>query len=119
MTELLNIVDSLNSLLPQLSSFIDQFNQIIIEHNVNVMSDSSGNFSVDVLNIMSEEESNKIAKRIGIIDRLIDSHKTSISDLFAKGFAIEKDLKVGNSDFKSPLADKLIEYKRLAKAYQH
>jgi hypothetical protein len=118
-TDLIDISKEIGSLLPQLGSFIEQFNKIIIEYNVNVMSDSNGNFCADVLNTMSEEQSDKIVKRIGIIDSLISSHKMTISDLFARGFAIERDLKADKYEFTSPLVDKLAEYKKLAKAYQH
>jgi hypothetical protein len=113
------ISNEIGSLLPQLSNFIDQFNQVVIQYDVNVISDSSGNFTADVPSSMSEELGNKVVKRIGIIDGLIDSHKTTISDLFAKGAALEKEIKKDNPQFISPLADKLLEYKRLTKSYQH
>lgn len=113
------IVEQITALLPQLSNFIDQFNKVIIENDVNIFSDSNGNFSADVLKSMSEEQSDKIVKRIGIIDSLIDSHKTTISDLFSRGSALEKDIKINNPSFKSPLLEKAIEFRKISKSYQH
>ena len=79
------IVSSLNQMLPQLTGFIEQFHNVVKEFDVNVITDSFGNMSVDVPADMSDIQAKNVSKRLGIIDKLINSHGTSINDLFQKG----------------------------------
>ena len=79
--DLSQIITDLNSLLPQLSKFINQFNSVITETGVNVITDSTGNMDLDVPQNMSDDEATKISTRIGIIDRLITTRGQEINDL--------------------------------------
>src|SRR6516165_9825066 len=67
MGKLTEIVSQINQLIPQLSDFINQFNNIIITKNINVITDSSGNLSIDIPFTMSDVEAEKISKKISII----------------------------------------------------
>ena len=71
--ELTEVTLKINELLPQFSDFISQFNNIILTHNINVITNTSGNMSLGVSSTMSDIDAEKISKRIGIIDRLIAS----------------------------------------------
>ena len=117
--EIMEIIGELNTLIPQFAGFIDQFNTLVIQKSLNVVSDSSGNMAIDVPYDMSNKEADNISKRISIIDRLIDSHHTSIKDLFEKGFNIENKLKVENSNYISELTNKKVEFNKLKNSYQH
>src|ERR1700683_493774 len=83
--DLSSIISEVSTLLPQLASFIDQFHTIVTQSGVNVITDSAGNMTMDVPNGMSDLEVERITKRIGIIDRLINTHGTTLNDLFQKG----------------------------------
>jgi len=114
-----DIVSSLNYMIPQLSTFIDQFNLIIQQCNVNVITDSLGNMSVDVPADMSESKGIEISKKLGIIDKLINSQGSSINDLFQKGLNIESKLKINDPGYSSVFTDKINEFKALNASYKH
>lgn len=113
------IVTEVGSLMPQLSLFITQFNSVVTENDINVVTDVVGNMSIDVPSTMSDELANNLSKRLGIIDRLITHRGQEINELFQKAFQIEKDLKIGNPDYVSPLTEKINEFKRLNSLYKH
>jgi hypothetical protein len=117
--EIMEVINQIDTLLPQFSGFIDQFNTLVIQKSLNVVSDSSGNMAIDVPYEMSNKEADNISKRINIIDRLIDSHHTSIKDLFDKGFNIEKRLKAENPNYISELVNKKAEFNKLKNSYLH
>lgn len=114
-----SIVTEINTLLPQFAGFIDQFNNIVIQSGVNVVTDWGGSLSIDVPNSMSETEANNISKRIGIIDRLISVHGNSLNDLFQKGLSLEDNLKANNPKYVSELTDQIAQYKKLKASYKH
>ncbi len=119
MAELTEVTLKINELLPQLSDFIDQFNHLVCTTNINVISDASGNMSIDVPGTMPDAEAEKISKRISIIDRLITARGEQINDLFQKGLSIETKLKSQNSNYTPQLLEKINEFKRLNTSYKH
>lgn len=119
MVELTEVTLKINELLPQLSDFIDQFNNIILSNNINVITDTSGNMSLDVPGTMSDTQAEKISKRISIIDRLITTRGQEINDLLQKGLGIEAELKKDNVNYTSQILDKVNEFNRLNASYKH
>lgn len=113
------IVNDINGLLPQLSSFIDQFNNLVTSTNINVVTDTVGNMSIDVPLNMSDVDANNISKRLGIIDRLITTHQTNLSDLFQKGTEIENKLIKENPNYIPQLKEQAVEFKKLNSLYKH
>jgi hypothetical protein len=114
-----DILSSLNHMLPQLAGFIEQFNNVVREFDINVITDSVGNMSIDVPGNMSPSQANLVSTRIGIIDKLINSHGSSINDLFQKGLNIENKLKLTDSNYSSILTEKVTEFKSLNASYKH
>jgi hypothetical protein len=106
-------------MLPQLTDFIQQFNSVVQEYNINVISDSAGNMSIDVPSNMSDDLANHVSKKLGIIDKLINSHGTSINELLDKGLKIEGNLKKANPNYSSVLLQKIEEFKLLNASYKH
>jgi hypothetical protein len=119
LSELTGIIANIDHLLPQISMFIGQFNTLINESDVNVITDVYGNMSVDVPASMSDAKAEDISKRLGVIDRLINSHGSSLNDLFHKGLDIENKLKLDNPNYSSQLTNKILEFKRLNSSYKH
>lgn len=117
--ELTEITMKINELLPQLSDFIDQFNSIVLSTKINVITDTSGNMSMDVPNSMPDNEAEMISKRIGIIDRLITTRGQEVNNLLLKGLEIESKLKEQNPNYTSQILDKVNELKRLNDSYRH
>ena len=117
--DITNIVSELNVLLPQLSDFINQFNSEVNQNGINVITDSTGNMSIDVPSNMPNVEAERISTRIGVIDRLITTRGQEINDLLQKGLSIENKLKIENPDYVSQLSDKITEFKRLNNLYKH
>lgn len=113
------IVTELNTLLPQLANFINQFNTTVSQSGISVVTDSMGSMSIDVPQNMPDHVANKISTRIGIIDRLITTRGQEINDLFQKGTHLENKLKMENSNYVSQLTDKIEEFKRLNSSYKH
>ncbi|MCW5971714.1 MAG: hypothetical protein KIT57_24710 [Blastocatellales bacterium] len=117
--ELTEITIKVSELLPQLSGFINQFNEVVITTNVNVVTDAVGNMSLDVPVTMSELEVERITKRIGILDRLITTRGQEINELLQKGINIETKLKAENPKYTSQILDQINEFKRLNASYNH
>jgi hypothetical protein len=113
------IVGEINILLPQLTNFINQFNIVVSQSGVNVITDSIGAMSIDVPHNMPDDVANRISTRIGIIDRLITTHGQSVNDLLQKGIHLENRLKIDNPDYVSQLTSKVEEFKILNSLYKH
>lgn len=106
-------------MLPQLADFINQFNTVVTESGVNVVTDSTGNMDIDVPQTMSESVANNVSTRIGVIDRLITTRGQEINDLLQKGVQLEKNLKTENPNYVSQLTEKIAEFRRLNAMYKH
>jgi hypothetical protein len=113
------IITEVNTLLPQLSNFITQFNNVVNETGISVITDSAGNMSIDVPESMSDSVAYNTNNRIGIIDRLINTRGEEIKKLLEKGVDIENNLKKTNPDYQPRLADKIAEFRRLNASYKH
>jgi hypothetical protein len=117
--DLSEIVIKVNELIPQLSNFIYQFNNIVVENSINVITDTNGNMSLDVPSSMPDSKAEELSKRISIIDRLITTRGQEIDTLLHKGIEIETRLKGQNPEFTSKILDKVHEFKRLNQSYKH
>lgn len=117
--DLSEIVNSINSLLPQLSTFINQFHTTVSENNINVFSDAYNNMSIDVPSTMSDAEGQKLSDRINVIDRVITARTQEIETLVDKGLELENKIKVSNPNFNSQILSKVNELKRLNDSYKH
>jgi NADH-ubiquinone oxidoreductase chain 5 len=113
------IVAEINTLMPQLANFMNQFNTTISQSGVNVVTDSMGSMSIDVPHNMPDDVANKISTKLGIIDRLITTRGQEINDLLQKGVHLENKLKMENSNYVSQLTDKIEEFRKLNSAYKH
>jgi hypothetical protein len=118
-TSLLDIVGQINTFMPQLAGFINQFNTTVNESGVSVITDGVGNMSVSVPGSMTDEVANAISNKIGVIDRLINTRGQEISDLLQKGTSLENKLKMENPNYVSQLTAKIEEFKRLNSSYKH
>lgn len=117
-SELAEVTAKINELLPQFSDFISQFHNIIISNSMNVIIEANGNMSLDAPTTMSDADAENIAKRIGIVDRLIITRGMEIDELLQKGLSIEADLKKENVNYTSQILDKVNEFKRLQSSYK-
>ena len=117
--DMFQILTEINSLLPQLSDFVNQFNNLVITSKISVITDSTGNMSIDVPQDMSDSVANNLSTRIGVIDRLITTRGQEINDLFQKGLEIENNIKKDNPNYTSQLTEKIAEFKRLNSSYKH
>jgi hypothetical protein len=117
--ELETIILEINRLLPQLTEFIEKFNSLVVQNGINVITDVNGNMSMDVPTSMSDATYTDISNRIGIIDRLINSHGASINELFQKASAIETQIKQSDSTYTSQLTNQIMKFKELNASYKH
>lgn len=108
-------ITEIDRLLPQLAGFIQQFNSLIVETGINVITDSNGSMSIDVPENMPASVSDKIVTKVGIIDNLIGTHKDTISDIFEKKLSLE----VPNRGKTSIILSKLEEFEKLKSSYKH
>lgn len=116
---LTEILTEINTLLPQLANFVNQFHSTVNQSGIVVVTDTMGNMSIDVPNTMSELETNNISTRIGIIDRLITTRGQQLNELFQKGTLLESNLKIENPNYVSQLTEKIEEFKNLNSSYKH
>ena len=113
------ILTELSTMLPQFGDFINKFHTTVNQTGISVITDSTGNLSIDVPQNMSDDVANKITTKIGIIDRLITVKGQAINELLQKGIHLENKLKMENSNYVSQLTDKIQEFKRLNSSYNH
>jgi hypothetical protein len=118
-TSILEIVSEVSRLLPQLSTFIEQFDTTVVKTGVNVMTDTAGNMSIDVPSNMPDAEVNKISTRLSIIDRLITTRGQEINSLIQKGLQLESTFKTKNPEYVSQLTDQIQEFRKLNASYKH
>lgn len=119
MSALSEVVQQLDILLPQLETFIHQFHELVIASNVNVITDSVGNMDIDVPANMSYAEADNVSKRLGIIDRLINTRGQQINELFQRGIEIERNITLENPSHVSYLTSKIEFFKSLNESYKH
>ena len=117
--DLFNVITELNTLLPQLADFINQFHNIVNQSGINVVTDIMGNMSIDVPKDMPDSVANNISKRIGIIDRLITTRGQEVNDLLLRGLSLENKIKLENPNYLSQLSEKIAEFKRLNDSFRH
>ena len=117
--DLSNIILSIGSYMSELSSFINRFNNTVVESGINVITDSEGNLSMEAPSSMSEDVANRVATRINIIDSLINKRQSDISDLIQKGFALQNKINVVDPSYKSEILSKITEFEKLKGSYKH
>ena len=117
--DLFNVITELNTLLPQLADFINQFHNLVNQSGINVVTDIMGNMSIEVPKDMPDSVANNISKRIGIIDRLITTRGQEVNDLLLRGLSLENKIKLENPNYLSQLSDKIAEFKRLNDSFRH
>lgn len=112
-------IADISALLPQFSDFITQFNNVLSESGINVITDSSGNMSIEVPKNMPDSTVKNFSTRIGIIDRLITLRGEEIDSLFEQAKIAENKLKMEDPNYISQITVKYEEYKRLKASYKH
>lgn len=117
--DIFQIVTEINTLLPQLANFINQFNNVVNQSGITVVTDTIGNMNIDVPQNMPDSVANNISTRIGIIDRLITTRGQQINDLLQEGIRVENVLKRENPNYDSQLTQKIEEFRRLNASYRH
>jgi len=119
MSELLNLVLQIDAILPQMNDFLNQFHTIILENNINIVTDTESNMFMDIPSNVSEEKTKYLKKKLEILDRLIYTRGDQLEELFEKGSNMESVLRKENPQFKSVILDKLTEYNKLKSSYKH
>lgn len=118
-TDLSNIILTIGCYLSELSTFINKFDNTVIENNINVISDSDGNLSIEAPFNMSQDVSNRVATRINIIDSLITKRQCDVSDLIQKGLALQNKISLGDPSYKSEILSQITEFEKLKGSYKH
>lgn len=117
--DLIEVINKINELMPQLSNFIVQFNNITISNSITVITEINGNMSLDVPATMSDDQAEELSKRVGVIDRLITTRGQEIDSLLHKGLKIEQKIQEQDPNFSSKILEKINEFKRLNESYKH
>lgn len=117
MPHLVPFILQLDSLIPEISGFIAQFNSLIQDNSLNVITDVQGNLMVDAPGDMSDKDSEFFGKKVGVLDRIINCKLDEADKLIEQGKAMEKEIK--NSKESSQVLAKINELKGLKKQYGH
>ncbi len=116
---LTEIITQIDIILPQLSEFINQFNNLVKNANINIITEIDGTLSIDVPTSMSDSETQNLSKKIGIIDCLISTKNKEVTDLLEKGISIYSQLKLENPNHNSEILNKIKEFEKLKSNYKH
>ena len=119
LAELTDIILSVSKAMPQLSSFINQFDTIVVKEGINVISDAEGNMSIDVPSSMSDAVVKEVSLRINILDRLINTQGSDIMDLLTKGLGLQDKINMVDPSYKSEIFNQITEFKKLNSSYNH
>lgn len=117
--EITDIINQLNKLLPQVNKFINQFHDEIIKHNINVITDTSGNLAIDIPDSIPQAQGKLISARINLLDRLIHTQTDKSEDLIYKGIEIEEKLFNKYPNYETRLTNYVSEFRRLKSSYKH
>ena len=93
----------LNGLLTQLETFVNNFQDFITKHNINVITDVGGNMSLDIPTSVDNATQQSYLSRIGITDRLIYSHIDNLESLLRRASELEGQIRELDSDYLSQL----------------
>jgi hypothetical protein len=110
MVELNEIITKIDELLPKLDLFIVQFNQLLLTNPVNIIVDASGFMSADISTSMPNTEADLLAKRIGVLDRLVITQSQEVDSLLDKGKEIEAKFFQEHTKFTSRILEKAKEF---------
>lgn len=119
MDNIIALIPDIDTCMSQLSLFIGQFNEIVNTNNINVITDGTGNISIDVPSSMPVDIQDKLATKVGIVDRLISDRSSNLHELFKQGFEIEKNLRKNDPNYISVIAEKAKAFKELRNTYKH
>ena len=117
--ELSSIITEIKSMLPQILEFIARFSDVVTSSGVYVITDAQGNMAIYIPHDMSDTVTKDISKRLGIINRLINSHGSTLNGLFQKGLGIEEQIKASNPNYVSQLSEQISTFKQLNSSYKH
>ncbi|AFM82509.1 cytochrome oxidase subunit I (mitochondrion) [Aspergillus oryzae 100-8] len=117
--DILEIVTELARLLPQLADFINQFNNQIITHDINVVTDAQGNLSIQVPDGISKAQAKLISARVNLLDNLIHTHLDKTENLLHLGISVEEDLFDIDPNYETKLTDHVSQFNRLKNSYKH
>jgi len=112
------VILDISTMLPQLNNFISQFHSLISDNNINVITDSLGNMDIEVPKNIVDEDAEKLAKRIGILDRLITNHNNNLQDLFKRGYILDKT-SINPNEYQTQLDEKMKIYESMIAKYRH
>jgi hypothetical protein len=105
--------------MPQLAGFINQFDTMVVQQNINVITDVEGNLSIQVPFGMSDAVAQKAKIKVEILDRLINTRASDIKDLLHKGLALHKEITTVDPSYKSEIMNQITEFKKLNSSYKH
>ena len=117
--DLMAIVVELNKIIPQLKGFINNWHDTINYYNINVITDSSGQLSIDVPSDLDEDNVKSCTKKIKILDNLIRDRFDHTEKLITKGNEIETGLKKCSKDYASKLIENSKILKELQSSFKH
>ena len=118
-TDLANIILSIGSHMSELATYINKFDTTVVQQGINVITDSEGALSMDVPAAMSEDVAAKVGARIQVIDRLIATRQSDISDLIQKGLTLQNKINVVDPSYKSEILNQIKEFEKLKSSYKH
>nr|QNS38554.1 cytochrome oxidase subunit I [Paracoccidioides brasiliensis] len=117
--DLQNIINDLDYLIPQMGNFIQQFNCLIQDTNINVISEVDHSLSISHPIEMEKAPLEATAKKIGVLDSLIRDRYQNIQGLIHKGLLLEKDLKTQDPNYVSIISQKVKELSQGKYSYNH
>lgn len=117
----LETLQMLTTHMSQMDLFINNFNTLIVDNDVNVISTVDQSIYIDAPNKMPQDKAEDIAKRLNIIDRLISTKREEIDNLFKEAWRLEGSLNKDKSDSSnaSLIQKKLEDFQKLNAKYKH
>ena len=117
--EFLTLIEEITTHLNQMEQFIVEYEKFIIVNDLNVFTTSEQDTYIDAPHNMSEENLQYARKRVDVLDRVINTRRDQIEDLFKEAWKKENALKKSDPNFKSAIKDKADAFKKIKDRYRN
>lgn len=118
MEDLITISSSIVSDLNQLSNFIDQFHTFIIDKDLTITVAVNGDLNMLPPNCMPDVQAALCAKRVGVLDSLVQTKIFTITNSLEKARLIENELRNQGHTFASYLPKFQSDFDTIKNSYK-
>jgi hypothetical protein len=113
------IISNIDHVLPVLTRFIEEFNNVVSNNDITVITNHNGDMSIDVPLDMPKDKTQFLSNRIGMLDRYINTNGSDLQTLFQKAQIEQDKLKALNCKEIPQISKQIQTFIELNKSYKN